>query len=93
MLNSYIVELSNERPPLIAICGLIKCLIDRAYKINKIWAGFHDDLLKIKDILAKNFYPSPISLTNILNHIYIRHMTGDSAKDNTNNTCYFNCFS
>ena len=38
--------------------GLIKCLIDRAYKINNFWSSFHDDLNKIKDILSKNCYPT-----------------------------------
>ena len=37
--------------------GLIKCLIDRAYKINNTWPGFHDDVSKIKDVLKRNSYP------------------------------------
>ena len=28
--------------------SLIKCLIDRAYKINNTWAIFHNDVTKIK---------------------------------------------
>ena len=37
--------------------GLIKCLIDRAYKINNTWPGFHDDdVSKIKDVLKRNSY-------------------------------------
>ena len=34
---------------------LITCLIDRAYKINNTWPGFHDDVSKIKDVLKRNF--------------------------------------
>ena len=38
--------------------GLIKCLIDTAYKINNIWSCFHDDASKIKDVLKRNSYPT-----------------------------------
>ena len=34
-----------------------KCLIDRAYKINNTWSGFHDDASKIKDILKRRYHP------------------------------------
>ena len=37
--------------------GLIKCLIDTAYKINTFWPGFHDDPSKIQDVLKRNSYP------------------------------------
>ena len=45
--------------------GLIKCLTDRAYKINNTWPGFHDDASKIKDILKRNSYP-PFILEKII---------------------------
>ena len=38
--------------------GLIKCLIDGAYKINNTWPDFHDDVPKIKDVLKRNSYPA-----------------------------------
>ena len=45
---------------------LIKCLIDRAYKINNTWPGFHDDdVPKIKDVLKRNSYP-PFILDKII---------------------------
>lgn len=37
--------------------GLVKCLIDRAYKINNTWIGFDFDLKNIFTILKKNSYP------------------------------------
>ena len=37
--------------------GLIKTLIDRTFRLNNIWAGFHLDLEKLKVILQKNEYP------------------------------------
>ena len=45
--------------------GLTKCLMDRAYKINNTWPGFHDDVSKIKDVLKKNSYP-PFILDKII---------------------------
>ena len=36
--------------------GLIKSLIDRAYKSNNTWPAFHDDVSKIKDVLKRNSY-------------------------------------
>ena len=37
--------------------GLVKCLIDRAYRINNTWLGFDLDLKKVFNILKKNSYP------------------------------------
>ena len=36
---------------------LIKTLVDRAYKINNTWLGFHEDINKLTDILKKNLFP------------------------------------
>ena len=40
--------------------GLIRSLIDRAYKINSTWLGFHQETTKIRDFLLKNSYPAHI---------------------------------
>ena len=37
--------------------GLIKTLIDRTFRLNNRWVGFHLDLEKLKVILQKNEYP------------------------------------
>ena len=37
--------------------GLVKCLIDRAYKINNTWSGFDFDLKNVFYVLKKNCYP------------------------------------
>ena len=39
--------------------------MDRAYKINNTWPGFHDDVSKIKDVLKRNSYP-PFILDKII---------------------------
>ena len=38
--------------------GLIKTLVDRAYKINNTWLGFHEDINKLTDILKNNLSPA-----------------------------------
>ena len=37
--------------------GLIRTLVDRAYKINNTWLGLHKDFTKLMDILKKNLFP------------------------------------
>ena len=40
-------------------------LINRAFKINSTWAGFHEELVKLKEIMLKNSYPGRV-LDNII---------------------------
>ena len=37
--------------------GLIRCLIDRVFKINSTWLGFDEDLKQLFYILKRNCYP------------------------------------
>ena len=37
--------------------GLIKTLIDRTFRINSTWSGFHCDILNLKAVLQKNEFP------------------------------------
>ena len=37
--------------------GLIKTLIDRAYKINNTTQGFHNDIKNLSEILKRNMFP------------------------------------
>ena len=37
--------------------GLIKTLVDRTYKINNTWLGFHEDINNLTDILKKLSFP------------------------------------
>jgi hypothetical protein len=38
--------------------GLVKTLVDRTYKINNTWKGFHEDINTLIDILKRNCFPS-----------------------------------
>ena len=37
--------------------GLIKTPIDRTFRINSTWPGFHYDILNFKSVLQKNEFP------------------------------------
>ena len=37
--------------------AFIKTLIDRTFRINSTWSGFHYDILKLKSGLQKNELP------------------------------------
>ena len=51
--------------------GLVKTLIDRAYKINNTWLGFHEDINNLTDILKKNLFPA-----HLIEKIINRYITG-----------------
>ena len=44
--------------------GLIRTLVDRAYKINNTWLGFDEDIKKLTEILKKNLF-QPIWLKGL----------------------------
>ena len=37
--------------------GLVRTLVDRVYKINNSWLGFHKDIKDLTLILPKNLFP------------------------------------
>ena len=52
--------------------GLIKTLVDRAYKINN--TGFHEDITMLMDILKKNLFPA-----HLIERIINRYITGTQS--------------
>ena len=69
--------------------GLMKCLIDRTYKINNTWPGFHDDVSKIKDVLKRNSYP-PFILDKIIKaYINKIHYSNNKVSSEINKLRYF----
>ena len=69
--------------------GLIKCQIDRTYKINNTWQGFHDDVSKIKDVLKRNSYP-PFILDQIIKaYINKIHYNDKKVSSEINKLQYF----
>ena len=57
--------------------GLIKTLVDRAYKINNTWLGFHEDINNLIDILKKTPTTSP---TFYFKLPYIGHFSAITQK-------------
>ena len=51
--------------------GLIRTLVDRAYKINNTWLGLHEDITKLMEILKKNLFPA-----HLIERIVNRYITG-----------------
>ena len=49
--------------------GLIRTLIDRVFKINNTWLGFHKDIAKLVFTLRKN--PFPVHLIDKCVHRYL----------------------
>ncbi|CAH3121911.1 unnamed protein product, partial [Pocillopora meandrina] len=54
--------------------GLIKTHVDRAYRINNTWLGFHEDIDKLTDILKKNLFPA-----HLIEKIINRYITGTQS--------------
>ena len=51
--------------------GLIRTLVDRAYKINNTWLGLHEDISKLMDIPKKNLFPA-----HLIERVVNRCVTG-----------------
>ena len=51
--------------------GLIRTLVDRTYKINNTWAGFHKDVKNLTQILKKTLFPTHL-IEMVINQYVIR---------------------
>ena len=69
LLTNYFSFTSNSYK-----VGLIKTLVDRAYKINNTWLGFHEDINKLTDILKNNLFPA-----HLIEKIINRYITGTQS--------------
>ena len=63
--------------------NLIKCLIDRAFKINNTWTGFNSDIKSLTNTLIDNSYPKPL-IDKQVNH-YIEKFYNNNIEDNETN--------
>ena len=71
--------------------GLIRTLVDRTYKINNTWLGFHEDITKLTKILQKNLFPVHL-VENIINRYltFTRYDCNPPASvSDTTRTFYF----
>ena len=59
--------------------GLLKTLIDRTFKVNNTWMGFHNDLQKLSAILRKNLYPENL-INNCISKYILTSVKGVKAQ-------------
>ena len=69
--------------------GLVRTLLDRVYKINYSWTGFHLDVKKLIFLLPKNCFPSRV--IDEITHRYLSKkmnpsQTGQNASSNSGKT-------
>ena len=68
--------------------GLIKTLVDRAYKINNSWLGFDLDCKNIKSTLQKNCFPLSMIDNEVKNYLNFVHTDKNEVLD-INEVRYF----
>jgi len=69
--------------------SLVKCLIDRAFKISNDWSCFHNDLNLIKNNLIKNAYPSFLIDKIIKNYLNFKLSEQPQQSKSKCNIIYF----
>ena len=69
--------------------GLVKTLVDRTYKINNTWQGFHKDIENLIITLKRNMFPSKIidrvikqylNNTSLASTPFVKSNTGSSTE-------------
>ena len=53
--------------------GLTCTLVDRVYKINNTWLGFHEDIKKLTEILEKNLFPAHLVERVVNRYLTLTH--------------------
>ena len=62
--------------------GLVKTLIDRAFKINNTWLGFHNHIQNLFAILRTNLYPGHV-LDTLLHRYVTKAVEGNETGPST----------
>ena len=69
--------------------SLIKCLIDRSFKICNNWNSFHKDIESMKSNLIKNAYP-PFLIDKVIKKYLDHKFSNDQIQlKDTSDICYF----
>ena len=69
--------------------GLIKTLIDRAYKINNTTQGFHNDIKNLSEILKRNMFPKWLIDKSVKGHLSKVTTIGKDASKYEIANCHF----
>ena len=59
---------------------MVKTFVDRLYKINDTWSGFHNDMQKTKSILQKNLFPPELIDKVVRNYLSDQYNSKESVK-------------
>ena len=70
--------------------GLVRTLVDRVFKINNTWTGFHLDISNLTKTLRKNLFPSSV-IENVVRKFVNNYFTSDSPQSvaRKDNCLYF----
>ena len=69
--------------------SLIKCLIDRSFKICNNWNSFHNDIKNIKSNLIKNVYPTFLIDKVIKKYLDYKFSTNENQLKDISDAHYF----
>ena len=69
--------------------GLIKTVIDRAYKINTTTQGFHNDIKNLSEILKRNMFPKWLIDKSVKGYLSKVTTTGKDASKCEISNCHF----
>ena len=69
--------------------GLIKTVIDRAYKINNTTQGFHNDIKNLSEILKRNMFPKWLIDKSVKGYLSKVTTTGKDASKCEISNCHF----
>ena len=69
--------------------SLIKCLIDRSFKICNNWKSFHNDIENIKSNLIKNAYPPFLIDKVIKRYLDYKFSSNQNQLKDKSNLYYF----
>ena len=69
--------------------SLIKCLIDRSFKICNHWNSFHNDIENIKSNLIKNAYPPFLIDKAIKSYLDYKFSSNQNQLKDTRDVHYF----
>lgn len=69
--------------------GLIRTLVDRTFKINNTWTGFHKDVSNLMHILKKNLFPSYLIENTINSYVTKAVSTSMSSASNEKVSAFY----
>ena len=67
---------------------LVNTLVDRIFKINNSWKGFHENVVTLKNYLSRNLFPNKIVEKNLKKYLD-KKMLGTKNVENTQQIHFF----